>query len=1137
MPRTAETLFIGDAASVVRAAQEAAAATEGAEKKIVSSNARVARSHREAADSIGKAGKVTAIALAGIGFESVKSAVALEKSMTMLHTQIGISTTSVHRMTTAVEGMAASVGTGPEKLAESLYHIESTGLRGAKALEVLKLSAEGAKVGNANLVDVTNALNAAVVSGIKGSEDYSKAMGALNATVAAGDMHMQDLAEALGTGVLAPMKTYGLSLNDVGAALAVFGDNNIRGAEAATKLTSAVRIMAAPSSAASKALGAIGLSTLALSKDMRSGGLIQALEDLKKHLHDSGATAEQQGLVIARAFGGRQSIGVTVLLNQLERLKEKQKDVADGAGGFEKSWQGATHTLSFQLDKSRAAAEALGDRIGQVLIPALTKLLTALDDSVKWLGKHETAAIALAAVVGGALTTALTVYAYTKAVAFIAATKNMIGAMVSLAAKVGLISGSVEASLAGQATAAETAAAGVTAAEAGIATAVTTTSDVVVAETATMAASFAAMLGPIAAVAAAIYAISHPQKGSLVSGGKSALQEHLEAEHPSWYHASAEGKGPASNQALNHRGTRPETQNTVISEAAAKYGIDPKIEFGVWGNETSFGRNVNTSSAGAMGDFQFIPETAKAYHYPLTNHPNAKQFREQAGASAHYLSDLIKQNHGNVNAALEQYSGNTPGYAVKAQKEAEHYGSGSSAVEELINGPKKKAKKQAKLFTPHGGTTGFFEAPGTDYTKGKEEEIAERLDRLGKADKIKLLGISGYRSAAHSIAVGGFAKDPHTRGEASDTEGAQKIAEAILRKFGLTRPFPGAKEADHIQLLPGVTPLPRSGGSAELGTASSALEAIKKAQKEAEAHLILTAAQKTAIKSIQAVEVNARQGVEGASGLASGLGETWQRARGVQESKRKSLSTAQGASEAALIDRQDILTTQAQKKLYQRAVRELQVEVKALQKLRKQYLSLASHARGNAKKEALNRAAQYAGRIGQAQEEAKAYGGHIADSEAAIETAQNVLSTQLPEEIGAADLSSYQAANNKIDMEVRAGVKTEAEGKAAKEGNARSALTGSYGPLSAEGVLQVKGDLLELSKATTEATAALEAHTEALKESAKALSEFAHIADAIGVVEAGSFAKSLADSVNGQIGGFTSGRRMATVGSGSAASY
>jgi peptidoglycan hydrolase CwlO-like protein len=104
-------------------------------------------------------------------------------------------------------------------------------------------------------------------------------------------------------------------------------------------------------------------------------------------------------------------------------------------------------------------------------------------------------------------------------------------------------------------------------------------------------------------------------------------------------------------------------------------------------------------------------------------------------------------------------------------------------------------------FVPHGGGAGFFPAPGTNYSVNQEPIIAARLDALGRSLGLHLIGISGYRSPAHSVEVGGFADDPHTRGEASDTPGVEGVPEATLEQFCLTRPFPGAREADHIQEL------------------------------------------------------------------------------------------------------------------------------------------------------------------------------------------------------------------------------------------------------------------------------------------------------------------------------------------------
>jgi hypothetical protein len=106
-------------------------------------------------------------------------------------------------------------------------------------------------------------------------------------------------------------------------------------------------------------------------------------------------------------------------------------------------------------------------------------------------------------------------------------------------------------------------------------------------------------------------------------------------------------------------------------------------------------------------------------------------------------------------------------------------------------------------FTPHGGSYGFFAAAGTNYSVGEEPALAAHLDALGRALHLHLIGISGYRTPQHSVEVGGFANDPHTQGRASDTPGVEGVPESTLNRFGLTRPFGGAAEADHIQLLGG----------------------------------------------------------------------------------------------------------------------------------------------------------------------------------------------------------------------------------------------------------------------------------------------------------------------------------------------
>jgi hypothetical protein len=478
----------------------ATARYEAAQRSAAKASEEAAARQRAAMKSLaGFGGKALGVGLAGFAaaaYEGVKGAMALQKQMEMIRTQAGGTQSQVGLLTKGVLNMASSVATGPQTLAEGMYHVVSSlnatlpaVTRNATELNVLRVAAEGAKVGNANLVDVTNALDAAIVSGVHGVQNYKQAMGALNATVGAGDMTMQNLAEALGTGLLGPMKTYGVSLRDVGAALAVFGDNNIRGADAATKLMSAVRIMSAPSAAAAKWLGAIGLSTLQMAQDIHHGGLVSALSDLKRHLVDSGATAEQQGLVIARAFGGKQSTGVQLLLQQMDRLKAKYAEVGAGANKFGEAFNATSHTLAFQADQLKATIQVLGDKFGAWLIPKLQAAATAVQNLIGWFSRHRVAAEALAQVIGGVLGVAIAAFAYGKAVAFVNSVKamatgigsfaSMVGrAATSIAVKFGIIRGAetglaaetaatataVDGSMAAMATSTEVAAGGITAA-------------------------------------------------------------------------------------------------------------------------------------------------------------------------------------------------------------------------------------------------------------------------------------------------------------------------------------------------------------------------------------------------------------------------------------------------------------------------------------------------------------------------------------------------------------------------------------------------------------------------------------------------------------------------------------------------
>src|SRR5579859_6732435 len=330
--------------------------------------------------AITKVGLGLGAAVVGIGVTSVGMAAKFQSSMETLHTQAGVAQNQIAGLSNGVLSLAGQVGFAPDSLAQALYHIESSfasvGITGPKALDLLKVAAEGAAVGHADLVDVTNALDAAVVSGIPGVENLNQAMGILNATVGAGDMTMQDLANAFGTGVLASVKGFGITITDVGAALATFGDNNIRGSLAGNEFRMAVQALAKPVATAGDALKKLGLTQTTLADDMQKGGLKLALTDLVDRMNKAGIKADQQGQIITDAFGRKAGTGIDILIGQFDRTMSKYPDLTKGATGFGEAWQATKATISQQFNEIRSGADALAVRLGQALLPQVSKLIS-----------------------------------------------------------------------------------------------------------------------------------------------------------------------------------------------------------------------------------------------------------------------------------------------------------------------------------------------------------------------------------------------------------------------------------------------------------------------------------------------------------------------------------------------------------------------------------------------------------------------------------------------------------------------------------------------------------------------------------------------------------------------------------------
>lgn len=394
------TLRLAAAQERLDALQESGVATTrqlaSAQAGLIGAQRSLTAAQEEGAAAGGKfrAGLASTLKMAGslgliVGaFEAVKTAIDITKeanefarSMVQVQTNADVSAAEVTKASGALLAMAGPVAAAPTDLAVAWYHAKSVGLDYAHSIDTTRIAAEGARVGHADLEETMNALTSTVASGIPGVDNMSSAMGKLIAIVGSGDMKLSDLNQFLGSGILAIVKGYGLDLTDVGAAAATFGDNNIRGAEAATMLRMAVQAMAVPAKAGRDELTKLGLSATTLRDDMQTGGLNKALLDLKAHLDASGVSATEVGGVLTEVFGKRAGPGLSVLLGQMDRVQSKFAILNDSGASFNQKWKATTQTASFALASLWAQFQAGGIVLTQKLGPSIASTAT-------WLGTN-----------------------------------------------------------------------------------------------------------------------------------------------------------------------------------------------------------------------------------------------------------------------------------------------------------------------------------------------------------------------------------------------------------------------------------------------------------------------------------------------------------------------------------------------------------------------------------------------------------------------------------------------------------------------------------------------------------------------------------------------------------------------------
>src|SRR6266571_6019377 len=314
----------------------------------------------------------------GVGVASVQMASNFETGITSLVTGAGEAQSNLGMVSQGILQMSVDVGTSTDQLVKGMDMIESAGYHGADGLNVLKIAAEGAKVGNADLGVVGNALTTILTDYHLKATDAAGAMNALITTVASGKMHMQDLASAMGS-VLPLASSLGVSFPQVAGAMATMTNSGMSAQRAAQNLANTIRSLAAPNSAATKSMKEVGMSAQQLKDTLSNQGLAAAIQMVEDHVGKKFPAGSVQAVQAFKAImGGATGYNVALMLGG-KNMTTYESNIKAIGGAMQNSkngvmgWEQVQSTFNPKIAHSQAAFNVLLITLGTKLLPIMGK--------------------------------------------------------------------------------------------------------------------------------------------------------------------------------------------------------------------------------------------------------------------------------------------------------------------------------------------------------------------------------------------------------------------------------------------------------------------------------------------------------------------------------------------------------------------------------------------------------------------------------------------------------------------------------------------------------------------------------------------------------------------------------------------
>ncbi|KYC47835.1 MAG: Phage-related minor tail protein [Candidatus Methanofastidiosum methylothiophilum] len=331
---------------------------------------------------IAKVGAIATAAFSGIGLAAVKRFAEVDQSIREITSLMdNVSKDTVPNLTKQVKTLSVEFGKQKETIAKAQYNIVSAGFRNiADSSEVLRASLKLSTAGLADVGETADVVTSILNSYKLEAKNATKVSDILFQTVKYGKTTLPELAASIGQ-VLPAATAAKVSLEEVGAAMALTTVQGISTSESATALKGAIYALAAPTPEAAKRMDELGIKT----KD--TAGNMLPLLDVVKQFQGMSLDAIRKLIPEKEAANA-----VLIMANNYDTLRQNVEGMVGSAGAAQKAFEEMARSPQMRLNQLKERLDNIMVTLGEAFLPVAEKLLARItpliDKFTDWISKN-----------------------------------------------------------------------------------------------------------------------------------------------------------------------------------------------------------------------------------------------------------------------------------------------------------------------------------------------------------------------------------------------------------------------------------------------------------------------------------------------------------------------------------------------------------------------------------------------------------------------------------------------------------------------------------------------------------------------------------------------------------------------------